>query len=181
VSKIGKQPVELEEGISVKSDSGVLVVKGPKGELSRKIPREIEILISDNKVTVNPKSNTKQARSLHGTFRAHIFNMTKGVKDGWEKRLEMVGVGYRAEVKDKDLVLTVGFSHPVEVKASKGIVFSINKSEIVIEGMDKEVVGQTAAKIRAIRPPEPYKGKGIKYKDEVVRRKAGKAAKTSET
>jgi large subunit ribosomal protein L6 len=131
----------------------------------------------DGQVVVEPTSKSKLSRSLYGTMRAHIQNMVNGVKDGWAKELEMVGTGYRAQVQGNKLVLTIGFSHPVEIEAPEGVEFKVEKLNIAVEGIDKEKVGEISAKIRAVRPPEPYKGKGIKYKDEVIIRKPGKAAK----
>jgi large subunit ribosomal protein L6 len=178
MSRIGKIPVSLPEGVKVSVADSVIKIDGPKGHLERKLPRVIEVEVKENRVLVKPKTNTKAAKAAHGTWRSLIHNMTKGVSEGWTKKLEMVGTGYRAEGSGKEITLTVGFSHPVKVEAPEGISFSVEKTFITVEGIDKELVGKVADKIRAIRPPEPYKGKGIKYIDEVVRRKPGKAAKT---
>lgn len=178
MSKIGKQPVKLLEGVSAEIAQGEIKIKGPKGELSRKFPALVKVITRDGSVVVSSNKETKQAKSTFGTMRSLIANMVVGVSSGWSKQLELVGTGYRAEVQGKDLVLTVGFSHPVKVEAPVGISFKVEKTIITIEGIDRELVGQIAANIRAIRPPEPYKGKGIKYIDEIIRRKAGKAAKT---
>lgn len=177
MSRIGKLPVEIPEGVDVKVEAGTVVVKGQKGVLEKKLPREIGVEISGNTINVIAKSKSKNSRMLHGTYRVLISNMMIGVTQGWIKELELVGTGYRSELTGDKLVLTVGFSHPVEIAKPEGITFKVEKTAITIEGIDKELVGQVAANIRDIRPPEPYKGKGIRYKDEVVRRKAGKAAK----
>ena len=177
MSKIGKQKIELTDGVEVKVELGVVFVKGPKGELTFTLPRGIDLVASSKEVLVERKKDTKTLKALHGTTRSVVANMVKGVTDGWEKVLEMVGTGYRAEVRGDKLVLSVGYSHPVELTMPKGVSASVEKTEITIEGIDKELVGQTAAIIRSVRKPEPYKGKGIRYKDEVVRRKPGKAAK----
>ncbi|MBN1168731.1 50S ribosomal protein L6 [Candidatus Woesebacteria bacterium] len=179
MSRIGKQPVEKPDSVEINLDGQTLTVKGPKGEISKKIPRQIQLRIDGGVVVVERKSNTKQNRALHGTYRALIQNMVLGVTEGWKKELEIVGTGYRAEGSDKEIILTIGFSHPVKIKAPEGVSFNVQKTDITVEGVDKEKVGQTAANIRKVRPPEPYKGKGIKYKDEVVLRKPGKAAKAA--
>ncbi|MBU0572544.1 50S ribosomal protein L6 [Patescibacteria group bacterium] len=177
MSRIGKLPVILPETVEISVSDGVVSIKGPKGELKRKLPREIKIEVGSKEILIRPKGDSKTARAMHGTWRALIANMVKGVSEGWSKQLELVGTGYRAEGSESNLVLAIGYSHPVEMKAPEGISFTIQKTIITVEGADKELVGQVAAKIRDIRPPEPYKGKGIKYIDEVVRRKPGKAAK----
>jgi large subunit ribosomal protein L6 len=181
MSKIGKQPVVIPTGVSVEVDSGKVVVKGPKGELTQALPRKISVEIKEGKALVSRKDNTKSSTSLHGTLRALISNMVKGVSDGFVRELELVGTGFRAEVVGSDLSLIVGYSHPVKIKAPDGITFKVEKSIISVFGSDKEVVGQVAANIRSARPPEPYKGKGIKYVEEVVRRKPGKAAAKATT
>ncbi len=177
MSRIGKLPVILPEAVEIFISDGMVHIKGPKGELKRKLPREIKVEVDNKKVLIKRKGENKTARAMHGTWRALIANMAKGVSEGWSKQLELVGTGYRAEGSEHDLTLAIGYSHPVEIKAPEGISFSIQKTLITVEGIDKELVGQVAAKIRDVRPPEPYKGKGIKYVDEVVRRKPGKAAK----
>lgn len=179
MSKVGKQPIELPEGVSFDKKGRMVVIKGPKGELEQAFPRMIEVENTDNGVLIVAKSGSKFAKSMHGTTRALISNMVKGVSEGWSKRLEIIGTGYRAETDGRKLKLMVGFSHPVELEAPEGIAFTVEKTTITITGVDKQQVGETAAKIRDVRPPEPYKGKGIKYDDEVVRRKAGKAAKAT--
>ncbi len=177
MSRVGKLPIELPEKVSVKVADKTVVVTGPKGEMSREIPAGIEVEIKDGQVSVSTKRSDKKSKSLHGTIRALIANMVKGVLEGWVKKLDLVGIGYRAEMSGDTLVLNVGYSHPVEIKSPKGITISTVKTSVTVEGIDKEVVGQTAAIIRKVRPPEPYKGKGIKYQDEVIKRKPGKAAK----
>jgi len=176
MSKIGKQPVILPQGVTAEVDSGKILVKGPKGELAKHLPRGIEAAVEDGKILVSRKGNTKSSMSLHGTYRSLINNMAKGVSEGFKKELELVGTGFRAEVAGSSLSLTVGYSHPVKVEAPQGVSFKVEKMIITVEGMDKEIVGQVAANIRAVRPPEPYKGKGIKYVEEIIRRKPGKAA-----
>ncbi len=170
----------MPESVKVSVADRTIEVNGPKGSLKRNLPREIGIEVKSAEVFVKPRKITKTSKALWGTWRALIANMVKGVSEGWSKKLELVGTGYRAEASGRDLVLTVGFSHPVKIEAPEGITFTIEKTMITIEGIDKELVGKVAAKIRAVRPPEPYKGKGIKYIDEVVRRKPGKAAKAQE-
>lgn len=180
MSRVGKSEIEIKQGVTVTEADHVLTVKGPKGELSIPIDKNLEIEITDGKVLVKRKSEEKYAKSIHGTTRALISNMVTGLTEGWSKQLEMVGTGYRAEVKGKDLVMSIGFSHPVVITPPDGIEFKVEKSLITVSGSNKEVVGQVAANIRKVRPPEPYKGKGIKYIDEIIRRKPGKAAKASE-
>jgi len=180
MSKIGNQLIKLPETVNVKVADEEAVVKGDKGEIKISLPRGITVKIKDGELVVERKNDSKKQKALHGTIRALIANAVFGVTEGWEKKLEMVGTGYRAAVDGKGLNLTVGFSHPVEINKQEGITFSVEKAVITVAGIDKESVGQVAAKIRAIRPPEPYKGKGIRYVDEVVRRKPGKAAKGAE-
>lgn len=175
MSRIGKAPVNLPEGITFEVEGRQATVIGPKGTIKTEFPREISFEKKGNQVRVSLSDSDKT--NLHGTARAILANMIKGVTEGWKKQLELVGTGYRAETDGKTLTLTVGFSHPVKVEAPEGISFKVEKSVITVEGANKEIVGQVSANIRAIRPPEPYKGKGIKYVDEVIRRKPGKAAK----
>lgn len=177
MSRIGKTPVELPEGASLEVSGGKVIVTGPKGTLTKELPREIGVEVKDSWVKVIPKADNKKTRALHGTLRALIANMIKGVTEGWIKVLELVGTGYRAELEGDTLVLSLGYSHPVKFNKPEGIEFKVEKTRVEVSGIDKELVGQIAADIRAARPPEPYKGKGIKYKDEVIRRKPGKAAK----
>ena len=179
MSKIGKQPIELNEQVKIDLKDGQINVSGPKGELKHFLPKAVSIEIKDGLLQVITKDKSKQGRANFGTIRAVIANMIKGVTEGWSKQLELVGTGYRAETDGKKLTLTVGFSHPVIIEAVEGISFKVEKNIITLEGSNKQQVGQLAAEIRHVRPPEPYKGKGIKYLDEVVRRKAGKAAKAA--
>lgn len=179
MSKIGKQPVKLPEGVTIKITDNIVSIIGPKGTLERKLPHGFEVEEKDGFLTVKPVNNTYSLSPNYGTTRALLANAVLGVSTGWKKVLELVGAGYRAEVSGKTLILTVGFSHPVKIEAPEGISFKVEKMTIIIEGADREVVGQVAAVVRGARPPEPYKGKGIKYQDEIIRRKAGKAAKTA--
>ena len=178
MSKIGKSPIKIPEGVKIEVLGGKVKVSGTKGDMEREIPKELSLNIKEGKALLTAKGKDKKTNSLYGTYRMLIANMVKGVSDGWTKELELVGTGYRAEGSGGKLTIAIGFSHPVIVEAPQGISFLVEKTEIKVSGADKELVGQVAAKIRAIRPPEPYKGKGIKYKGEVVRRKPGKAAKT---
>jgi large subunit ribosomal protein L6 len=178
VSRIGKLPIEIPTGINVELKGTNVSVKGPKGVLERSFSPLVNIKKEDEQIIVTRDSDEKYIRALHGTTRAVIQNMVTGVHTGFIKVLEIQGVGYKAELNGKDLIINVGFSHPVDVKASEGIEFDVTEKNriITIKGANKEVVGQVAADIRKIRPPEPYKGKGIRYKGERVRRKAGKTA-----
>jgi len=176
VSRIGKKPIEKPEGVTVTVQENTVSVQGPKGGLTLGIPAGIEVQVEDNQVLVTRASDEKEHRALHGLTRALLANMVEGVTKGFEKRLDLVGVGYRAQVQGRKLVLSVGYSHPVEVDPPQGIEIEVPApTKIVVKGIDKQQVGEMAARIRAIRRPEPYKGKGIKYENEVVRRKAGKA------
>lgn len=178
MSKIGKLPVVLPEGVVAEVSGHEIKVAGPKGNLNYKFAGSASVEVKDGKIEVSSKKETKLAKAIFGTTRALIANMVLGVAQGWKKELELVGTGYRGEVQGNTLILTIGFSHPVKFEALEGVTFKVEKSIITVEGIDKELVGRTAANIRAARPPEPYKGKGIKYVGEVIRRKAGKAAKT---
>ena len=178
MSRIGKMPVDMPSGVDVKVDGTQVTVKGSKGELSREFPDRVSFSIEDGVITVGREDDTRESRALHGLSRALLANMVQGVSEGFTKVLEIQGVGYRASLKGSDLELLVGFSHPVDVKAPKGITFEVPEpTRILVSGIDKEQVGQVAADIRKVRPPEPYKGKGIRYAGEYVRRKAGKAGK----
>ena len=158
-----------------------VVVKGPLGELEQTIPATVKVTVTDDAVKVERLKESKQARSDHGTIRALIANMMKGVKEGYKKELELVGMGYRASMEGKTLVLTVGWNHPVKIESPEGLEFSVNENvNVEVSGIDRQLVGLWAAKIRSVRKPEPYKGKGIRYKDEVVRRKTSKAVKEEE-
>ncbi|ADI02963.1 MAG TPA: 50S ribosomal protein L6 [Syntrophothermus lipocalidus] len=176
MSRIGKKPIEKPEGVTVTVQENTVSVQGPKGVLTLGIPAGIEVQVEDNQVLITRASDEKEHRALHGLTRALLANMVEGVTKGFEKRLDLVGVGYRAQVQGRKLVLSVGYSHPVEVDPPQGIEIEVPApTKIVVKGIDKQQVGEMAARIRAIRRPEPYKGKGIKYENEVVRRKAGKA------
>ena len=179
MSRIGNKPIGLPSGVTVQVASGLVTVKGPKGELTLRILPEVAVAVEGTAVTVQRHGNTRDARARHGLTRALLANMITGVAQGYEKRLEIIGVGYKAQAKGKSVTLNLGFSHPIEYKAPEGIEIQTdteNKQILVIRGIDRQLVGQAAADIRALRPPEPYKGKGIRYTDEVVRRKVGKAA-----
>ncbi len=181
MSRVGKQTIELPSGVSVELKEGNIVVKGPKGQLERTANPLVQINIADGQLTVSVKNEgNKKERSLWGTYAAHMKNMVVGVTEGFKKQLEINGVGYRVGMQGSDLKIEVGFSHPVIFKIPEGIKAAAEKNIITIEGIDKELVGQVASEIRAIRKPEPYKGKGIKYVDEQIRRKAGKTAKSAE-
>jgi large subunit ribosomal protein L6 len=179
MSRIGRLPIKIPDGVSVEIKTGEVVVKGPKGQLSRKLSHGVSAELKDGNLVVKGLKNEESVKPLLGTERSILFNMVKGVVDGWEKKLELVGTGYRAEVAGKTLTLSVGYSHPVKIEAAEGISFKVEKNIITVEGIDKSLVGFVAANIRNIRPPEPYKGKGIRYVGEVIRRKAGKAAKAA--
>lgn len=174
MSRIGKQPIEIPAGVTVTVGNGSVSVKGPKGEITRMVHRDMKVAVEGSEVICSIGRNSKQASALWGTTRAIIARAVESVVGGTKKQLELQGVGYRAAVKGKNLELSVGFSHPVKIEAPEGITFAVEKEIITIEGVDPVVVGQTAANIRKIRPPEPYKGKGIRYVGEHVRRKAGK-------
>lgn len=177
MSKIGKIPVSIPEGVTVSVNNDVVTVTATRGNMTFSIPKGIRVAIADGKVVVSKKKDDDTVKALFGLTRASIANMVQGVSRGFEKKLEMSGVGYRAQLAGNDLTISVGFSHPVKVKAPEGIKFSVAENVITVSGNDSAVVGNTAAVIRKIRPPEPYKGKGIKYVGERIRRKAGKAAK----
>lgn len=176
MSRIGKQPIEIPAGVTVKVDNDNNVsVKGPKGELTQQIHKDMKVTVEDNVVTVSRPSDNKFHRSLHGLSRSLIANMVEGVTKGYEKTLEINGVGYRAQKQGKKLVLNVGFSHPVEIEEPQGIEIEVPAAnKIIVRGIDKQKVGAVAANIRAVRPPEPYKGKGIRYEGERIIRKEGK-------
>lgn len=179
MSKIGKKPVILKEGVNVSLENETIKVTGPKGTITHFLPKGIKVEVSDGKVLVSVnKEDAERLKPVFGLIRAKINNMVDGVTEGFEKKLELSGVGYRATTSGSELVLSVGYSHPVKFKALDGISFAVAENVIIVKGIDNTLVGDTAAKIRAIRPPEPYKGKGIKYLGEKIRRKAGKAAKT---
>jgi large subunit ribosomal protein L6 len=177
VSRIGRLPVTIPQGVQVNIQGPYVHIKGPKGELERTFSPRMKIALEDGKLVVSRPTDTPEDKALHGTTRALLANMVQGVSAGFEKKLQLEGVGYRAELEGKTLVLYVGYSHPVRVEPPSGITFAVEKNEITVRGIDKELVGQVAADIRAVRPPEPYHGKGIRYAGEKIRRKAGKAGK----
>lgn len=178
MSRIGKKPIEIPNGVTVDLKGNQITVKGPKGELTRQLHEDMIVKVEDNKIIVERPSDERLHRSLHGTTRSVIANMVEGVTKGFEKALELQGVGYRASKSGNKLVLSVGYSHPVEIVPEKGIEIDVpSNTQIIVKGIDKERVGEVAANIRAVRPPEPYKGKGIRYVGEYVRRKEGKTGK----
>ena len=178
MSRIGNKPIAIPAGVDVKIDGTVVTVKGPKGELKNSFNAAINIAIENNEILVTRPSDNKEHRSLHGLTRTLIANMVEGVTNGYKKQLEVNGVGYRAQKQGKDLVMNLGYSHQVIMPEIDGITIEVpNNNSIIISGPDKQKVGQFAAEVREKRPPEPYKGKGIKYVDEYIRRKEGKAAK----
>ncbi|WP_077324030.1 50S ribosomal protein L6 [Virgibacillus siamensis] len=178
MSRIGLKPIEIPEGVEIKMDGNTITVKGPKGELSRDFHEDMKVVIDGNVLTVERPSDHKEHRALHGTTRSLIGNMVEGVHKGFEKGLEINGVGYRAQKQGNKIVINAGYSHPVEIEPIEGIEIDVPKNtQVIVKGINKELVGAVAANIRAIRPPEPYKGKGIRYEGEYVRRKEGKTAK----
>ena len=177
MSRIGNTIIIVPQEATVKAEGQYVVVKGPKGELHMSVPVHISVNILDGKIKVERKGEDKRTRALHGYVRAQLANLITGVTKGWTKTLELSGVGYRAAVTGVNLVLNVGFSHPITVIPPAGIQFAVMESKIMISGSDKQLVGEVAAKIRELKKPEPYKGKGIKYEGEHIRKKAGKAAK----
>ena len=174
MSKIGKKLIEIPSGVIVSLEGNAVKVKGPKGELTYKVPRELQLSISDNKILVVPVVKSKRTPALWGTLRAVIFNMVDGVTKGFDKKLEIEGVGFKAQMQGNDLSLNLGYSHPVIFKIPDGIKIEVVKNTIMVSGFSKELVGQVSANIRSLKKPEPYKGKGIRYAGEVIRRKAGK-------
>jgi len=183
MSRIGKAPIKLPQGVEVNIEESKVTVKGPKGELSRELRPEMKISVDDGQVIVERPSDSKTHRSFHGLTRTLVANMVEGVTNGFQKTLQIHGVGYRAQMTGDKLTIQVGLSHPVDVTPKPGIQFEVGQDTntrmpfVIVRGIDKETVGQQSAEIRKIRPPEPYKGKGIRYSTEVVRRKAGKAGK----
>jgi large subunit ribosomal protein L6 len=178
MSRIGKKPIEIPTGVTITINGDVVTVKGPKGELTRSFNSDIEIKMEENVINLSRPSESKEHRSIHGTTRSLLANMVEGVSKGFEKSLELIGVGYRAQKQGKKLVLNVGYSHPVEFEPEEGIEVEVpSNTKVIVKGINKERVGALAANIRQVRPPEPYKGKGIRYEGEVVRRKEGKTGK----
>jgi large subunit ribosomal protein L6 len=177
MSRVGRKPIPIPKGVRVEKSNGVIKVSGPKGELTAQVHPRIEVEISSDQILVKRKSDARIDKALHGLWRALINNMIVGVTEGYAKKLEIVGIGYRAELKGKALVLYLGYSHPIIFIPPDGVKIEVPQpTNIVVSGIDKQLVGQVAAKIRSFRPPEPYKGKGIRYEGEVIRMKAGKAA-----
>jgi large subunit ribosomal protein L6 len=179
MSRIGKRPIAIPAKVQVTVDGTKVLVKGPKGELSRDLPNNVTLSQEGETLLVNRQDDSRTSRQLHGLCRTLVANMVEGVSKGFQRRLEIQGVGYRAQVQGRNLVLNMGYSHQVQIAPPEGIQFAVeNNTNVIVSGYDKEVVGNTAAKIRDVRPPEPYKGKGIRYAGEVVRRKAGKTGKS---
>jgi large subunit ribosomal protein L6 len=174
MSRIGKRPIPLPPEVKVEQKEGVLTVSGPKGQVHKKVHSDISVSINDRMLAIAANEENKGSRALHGLYRALIANMVTGVSKGFERALEIVGVGYRAELAGRVATFHLGYSHPVKYELPEGIEAKIDKTKITLRGIDKELLGRTAAKIRGFRKPEPYKGKGIKYAEEVIRRKAGK-------
>ena len=177
MSRIGRQPIEIPDGVTVDAKQGSVTVKGPKGELNQIVSPEMKVSVDNGTVTVERPTDRGEHRALHGLTRSLIANMVEGVTDGFERRLEIQGVGYRAQLKGKSLEMALGYSHPVTVQAPDGIEFEVPEpTQVVVRGIDKQMVGEIAARIRKTRPPEPYKGKGVRYAGEHVSRKVGKRA-----
>jgi large subunit ribosomal protein L6 len=178
MSRVGRKPIEIPSGVTVTNSNNTVTVKGPKGELTRSFNKDITINIEENVINISRPSDVKEHRALHGTTRALLSNMVEGVSKGFEKSLELIGVGYRAQKQGKKLILNVGYSHPVEIDPEEGIEIEVPaNTKVIVKGISKERVGALAANIRDVRPPEPYKGKGIRYEGEFVRRKEGKTGK----
>lgn len=178
MSRIGRKPIPVPDGVDVKIDGKQITVKGPKGTLTRSFHPEMDVKVVDKELRVERPSDAKRHRALHGTTRSIIANMIEGVANGFSKELELVGVGYRAQKKGKNLSLNVGYSHPVDIEPEEGIEFEVpSQTSVIVKGIDKERVGAVASRIRSVRKPEPYKGKGIKYKGERIVRKEGKTGK----
>ena len=177
MSRVGKKPIVVPKGVSFVQSGEAVTVKGPKGELKRSLPTGVTVKLEGGAVHVTRGDDSREARAKHGLVRALLNNMVTGVNAGFERRLEINGVGYKAEVAGQKLTLALGYSHPIEYDLPKPVQAKVEKNIIVLVSFDREVLGETAAKIRSFRPPEPYKGKGVKYQEETIRRKAGKAAK----
>ena len=174
MSRVGRKIIPVPKGVNVTLGKTEVAVKGPKGELKRALPTGVTIALNGGELTVTRADDSRENRAKHGMMRALLANMVKGVTDGFERKLEINGVGYRADVAGQKLNMALGFSHPVTFELPKGIAAKVDKNVVILSGIDKEALGETASKIRAIRPPEPYKGKGIKYVEEVIKRKVGK-------
>jgi large subunit ribosomal protein L6 len=179
MSRIGRKILPMPKGVTLSQKPGSVSVKGPKGELSKAVPEGITIKTEADKIQVLRADDSRQNRSKHGLVRAHLANMVKGVTDGWTRELEINGVGYRAEVTGDTMTMALGYSHPIVFKLPKGVSAKVEKNRVSLSSADRDLVGQTAAKVRELRPPEPYKGKGVKYLEEVIKRKVGKAGATS--
>ena len=174
MSRLGRKPIPIAKGVNVTIGADTVAVKGPKGELKRSIPEGVKVKLEDGNVVVTRDSDSRDHRARHGLMRALLANMVKGVTDGFERKLEINGVGYRAEVTGQKLTMALGYSHPVIYDLPKGIGAKVDKNIVILTGSDREMLGETAAKVRSFRPPEPYKGKGVKYIEETIRRKVGK-------
>ncbi|MBW1850734.1 MAG: 50S ribosomal protein L6 [Deltaproteobacteria bacterium] len=174
MSRVGKKPIPIPKGVEVKLNGDTISVKGPKGNLERRVHPKVHVNIDSDNIVVSVDDQTREVKAFHGLFRALIANMVTGVANGFERVLEIVGVGYRAELKGKTAIFHLGYSHPINFELPDGIDVKIDKTKVTLNSIDKELLGKTAAKIRSFRKPEPYKGKGIKYADETIRRKAGK-------
>ena len=179
MSRIGRKILPLPKGVTLAQKPGSISVKGPKGELTKAMPTGISVKIEGDKLTVLRVDDERQNRAKHGLIRAHLANMVKGVTEGWNRELEINGVGYRAEVAGDTINMALGYSHPIAFKLPKGVTAKVDKNRVTLSSADRDLVGQTAAKVRELRPPEPYKGKGVKYVEEVIKRKVGKAGATS--
>ena len=175
MSRIGKWPIPLPKGVTVEIKDGTVRVKGPKGQLEKPLNKHTDAKLEDNELVFERKDESREARAAHGLMRALTANMVKGVSDGFARQLEINGVGYRAEVKGKKVVLNLGYSHPIEYDLPEGVAAKVDKNVLILSSIDKELLGHTAAKVRSFRPPEPYKGKGVKYVEEQIQRKVGKA------
>ena len=178
MSRIGRKVLPLPKGVTLAQKEGSVSVKGPKGELTKAVPTGVTIKAEADKITVLRVDDERQNRARHGLMRAHLANMVKGVTDGWTRELEINGVGYRAEVAGDTMTMALGYSHPVVFKLPKGVAAKVDKNRVTLTSADRDLVGQTAAKVRELRPPEPYKGKGVKYVEEVIKKKVGKAGAT---
>jgi large subunit ribosomal protein L6 len=179
MSRVGRKVLPMPKGVTLSQKAGSVSVKGTKGELTKVVPSGVSIKVEGDKINVLRADDSRENRSKHGLMRAHLANMVKGVTDGWTRELEINGVGYRAEVSGENLNMSLGYSHPVVFKLPKGVAAKVDKNRIALTSADRDLLGLTAAKVRELRPPEPYKGKGVKYVEEVIKRKVGKAGATS--
>ena len=178
MSRIGRQPVPMPKGVSLAQKPGQFSVKGPKGELTKPMPAGVSIKIEAEKAIVSREDDSRENRARHGLVRAHLANMVKGVSEGWKRELEINGVGYRAEVSGDSVTFALGYSHPIVYKLPKSVTAKVEKNRLTLTSADKDILGQVSAKMRELRPPEPYKGKGVKYAEEIIKKKVGKAAAT---